>query len=210
MKKHGLKKLIAGLSAACVMGSALPALSFAAETTSSKVLGDSNGDGIVELADAILIMQALANPDKYGKGGSDPHAFTDQGWYNADVNGELGITTDDALTIQLYLLGMGKLTPRAGSEDPVAEATKIHLKNTAIEVEGENATVAGTKVTITHSGEFYIDGTLDDGQIEVNIPDEKADAETVKIFLSGANQLLSKDEANLFLDLSRRCQKTPP
>jgi len=187
MKKHGLKKLIAGLSAACVMGSALPAMSFAAETASSKVLGDSNGDGIVELADAILIMQALANPDKYGKGGSDPHAFTDQGWYNADVNGELGITTDDALTIQLYLLGMGKLTPRAGSEDPVAEATKIHLKNTAIEVEGENATVAGTKVTITHSGEFYIDGTLDDGQIEVNIPDEAADPETVKIFLNGAN-----------------------
>lgn len=187
MKKHGLKKLIAGLSAACVMGSALPAMSFAAETASSKVLGDSNGDGIVELADAILIMQALANPDKYGKGGSDPHAFTDQGWYNADVNGELGITTDDALTIQLYLLGMGKLTPRAGSEDPVAEATKIHLKNTAIEVEGENATVEGTKVTITHSGEFYIDGTLDDGQIEVNIPDEAADPETVKIFLNGAN-----------------------
>ena len=187
MKKHGLKKLIAGLSAACVMGSALPAMSFAAETTPSKILGDSNGDGIVELADAILIMQALANPDKFGKGGSDPHAFSEQGWYNADVNGELGITTDDALTIQLYLLGMGKLTPRAGSEDPVAEATKIHLKNTAIEVEGENATVEGTKVTITHSGEFYIDGTLDDGQIEVNIPDEAADPETVKIFLNGAN-----------------------
>ena len=187
MKKHGFKKLIAGLSAACVMGSALPMMSFAAEGEFSKILGDSNGDSVVELADAILIMQGLANPNKYGKNGTDPHCFTEQGWINADVNGELGITTDDALTIQLYLLGKGKLTPRSGSEDPIAEATKIHLKNTSIEVEGENATVEGTTVTITHSGEFYIDGTLDDGQINVNIPDEKADAETVKIFLNGAN-----------------------
>ena len=187
MKKHGFKKLIAGLSAACVMGSALPVMSFAAEGEISKMLGDSNGDSIVELADAILIMQALANPNKYGKNGSDPHCFTDQGWINADVNGELGITTDDALTIQLYLLGKGKLIPRAGSGDPIAEGTKIHLKNTAIEVEGDNATVEGTTVTITHSGEFYIDGTLDDGQIKVNIPDAKADAETVKIFLNGVN-----------------------
>ena len=49
MKKHGFKKLLAGLSAACVIGSALPAMSFAAETELSKTLGDSNGDGVVEL-----------------------------------------------------------------------------------------------------------------------------------------------------------------
>ena len=186
MKKHGFKKLLAGLSAACVIGSALPAMSFAAETELSKTLGDSNGDGVVELADAILIMQALANPNKYSQGGSDPLCFKEQGWLNADCDGELGVTGNDALTIQLYLLGKGKLTP-VGSVDPVTEATKIHLKNTSIEVEGENAVVEGTKVTITHSGEFYIDGTLDDGQIEVNIPDEAADPDTVKIFLNGAN-----------------------
>ena len=186
MKKHGFKKLLAGLSAACVLGSALPAMSFAAETEFSKILGDSNGDGVVELADAILIMQALANPNKYSQGGSDPLCFKEQGWINADCDGELGVTGNDALTIQLYLLGKGKLTP-IGSVDPIAEATKIHLKNTSIEVEGENAVVEGTKVTITHSGEFYIDGTLDDGQIEVNIPDETVDPDTVKIFLNGAN-----------------------
>ena len=88
MKKHGFKKLLAGLSAACVIGSALPAMSFAAETELSKTLGDSNGDGVVELADAILIMQALANPNKYSQGGSDPLCFKEQGWLNADCDGE--------------------------------------------------------------------------------------------------------------------------
>ena len=58
--------------------------------------GDSNQDGVVELADAIFIMQSLANPDKY--------KLTEEGRIAADVSGNDGITSDDALTIQLYLL----------------------------------------------------------------------------------------------------------
>lgn len=185
MRKSSVKKLLAGLSAACVMASALPFSGFAAEEAVSTKIGDSNCDGVVELADAILIMQALANPNKYGKGGTDAHAFTEQGWINADCDGEKGVTNNDAQAIQMYLLGKGELV--GGSSDPVSEATKIHLKNTSIEVEGDNATVEGTTVTITHSGEFYVDGTLDDGQINVNIADIAADAETVKIFLNGVN-----------------------
>ena len=185
MKNQSVKKLLAGLSALCVMGAALPTVSFAAETKVSKIVGDANGDGNVDLADAILIMQALANPNKYGIGGTDEHSFSEQGWANADCDGFKGVTNDDAVAIQMFLLNKGELKPSSG--DPVAEATKIHLKNTSIEVEGDNATVDGTTVTITHSGEFYVDGTLDDGQINVNIADSKTDAETVKIFLNGAN-----------------------
>ena len=105
MKKHGFKKLIAGLSAACVMGSALPVMSFAAEGEISKMLGDSNGDSIVELADAILIMQALANPNKYGLNGNDKGHLTAQGRENADCSGNYdGMTSNDALAIQNFLL----------------------------------------------------------------------------------------------------------
>ena len=44
----------------------------------SDVPGDTNCDGIVELSDAILIMQALANPNKYGIDGSDLNHLTNR------------------------------------------------------------------------------------------------------------------------------------
>ena len=67
--------------------------------------GDANCDGQVDMADAVLIMQSLANPNKYGIGGTDEKAITEQGKTNADVDTSTkGITSNDALRIQLYLL----------------------------------------------------------------------------------------------------------
>ena len=72
---------------------------------SPKKYGDSNCDGTVDLADAILIMQALANPDKYGENGSDKNHLTETGKELADVDrGTVGLTGDDAVRIQEYLL----------------------------------------------------------------------------------------------------------
>ena len=69
--------------------------------------GDSNCDGTVDLADAVLIMQALANPDKYGLNGSSALSITAKGLLNADVDStSKGITSNDALCIQKYLLGI--------------------------------------------------------------------------------------------------------
>ena len=73
--------------------------------------GDANCDTKIELADAILIMQALANPNKYGIDGSHEHCLTEMGRTNADVNGG-GMTSDDALDIQLHLLGKKTLAMR--------------------------------------------------------------------------------------------------
>ncbi len=59
--------------------------------------GDSNGNGIVDISDAILIMQSLANPSKF----SIPEAYKG----NADVyQPGTGVTNQDALSIQKYLL----------------------------------------------------------------------------------------------------------
>ena len=66
--------------------------------------GDTNCDSIVDLSDAVLIMQALANPNKYGVNGSDSRHITEQGTTNGDVEGGNGITSNDALAIQRYLL----------------------------------------------------------------------------------------------------------
>ena len=208
MKKSNVKKILAGISAACVIASALPAVSFAAETSKDVVFGDANCDGSVSMADAVLIMQSIANPTKYGIKGTDTSHITEKGMDNGDVsNRGDGITNKDALAIQKNLLGLTNLpesvmetagtttttatttstTTSTSASDPEAAITYIHLKGTSITVDGDNATVSGTTVTISHSGTYMIDGTLDDGQINVNIPDETADAETVKLFLNGVN-----------------------
>ena len=67
--------------------------------------GDVNCDWQVDLADAILIMQALANPNKYGIDGTAEHHLTEQGRINGDMDGD-GLTVDDAQAIQLKLLGL--------------------------------------------------------------------------------------------------------
>ena len=72
--------------------------------------GDANDDGTVDMSDVVLIMQSLANPNKYGINGTDKNHITDFGLKNADVsrgenNAPNGVTNDDALLIQKYLLG---------------------------------------------------------------------------------------------------------
>ncbi|MCR5599747.1 MAG: DUF5620 domain-containing protein [Ruminococcus sp.] len=69
--------------------------------------GDANCDNGVDLSDAVIIMQSLANPNKYGLNGTDLKHITLQGTVNGDVceNGN-GITSADASSIQRKLLGL--------------------------------------------------------------------------------------------------------
>ena len=68
------------------------------------ITGDANGDGDIDMSDVVLIMQALANPDKFGINGTDPTHITENGFKFGDTNGD-GLTLKDALRIQEYLLG---------------------------------------------------------------------------------------------------------
>lgn len=71
-----------------------------AAASSENIKGDANCDGKLDLADAILIMQVLANPNKY--------QLSEQGRANADMDGD-GLTVDDALAIQMKLLGLDRI-----------------------------------------------------------------------------------------------------
>ena len=76
------------------------------ESAPQVIAGDSNGDGAVDMSDAVLIMQSLANPDKY--------VIAAENMLNADVdNRGNGITSSDALAIQKYLLGLIKSLPES-------------------------------------------------------------------------------------------------
>ena len=67
--------------------------------------GDANCDGQVDMSDAVIIMQALANPNKYGISGTAEKHLTKQGEMNGDMNGD-GLTVGDAQAIQMKLLGL--------------------------------------------------------------------------------------------------------
>ncbi|WP_024859955.1 glycosyl hydrolase [Ruminococcus flavefaciens] len=77
--------------------------------------GDANCDGGVDMSDVVLIMQSLANPNKYGLSGTDKSHITAKGQLNGDVDADVkGITSNDALRIQEFLLGKIKeLAPSA-------------------------------------------------------------------------------------------------
>ncbi|MCR5109529.1 MAG: glycoside hydrolase family 9 protein [Ruminococcus sp.] len=67
--------------------------------------GDANCDNDVTLSDAVLIMQSIANPGKYGVKGTDTNKITEQGSANADCsNVGDGVTNKDALAIQKFML----------------------------------------------------------------------------------------------------------
>lgn len=71
------------------------------------ILGDANCDNELNMADAVLIMQSIANPDKFGENGTDKNHITEQGMENADCcNVGDGVTNADALAIQKYMLSL--------------------------------------------------------------------------------------------------------
>ena len=73
----------------------IPALKTNSVDLAKVVEGDANCNGTVDMSDAVLIMQTIANPSKY--------KLTAQGSFNADTDGD-GITSGDALAIQKKLL----------------------------------------------------------------------------------------------------------
>ena len=95
--------------------------------------GDANADGGVDMGDAVLIMQSLANPGKYKLSG--------QGVYNADVcEAGGGITSNDALAIQKYLLGIYTKLPESYSDN---------IKTVTAPVTTSATTARSTTVTTT-------------------------------------------------------------
>lgn len=86
-----------------------------------------------------------------------------------------------------FPLNMVHAADEDGEKEPEKILATISLEGTSAKAEGENVTIDGTKVTITASGAYLLSGTLEDGQIIVNIPDETADPGTVKLLFNGVD-----------------------
>ena len=115
-RTNKFKRALTGLMTCSMLWTSFASLSIKqaadAASTDVKLWGDSNCDQQVDFADIVLIMQCLANPDKYGVGKDG--GITEQGMANGDVsNSGDGITNMDALAIQKYKLGIIKSLPES-------------------------------------------------------------------------------------------------
>lgn len=128
-------------------------------------INDLNGDGKYDSSDIRLFSDYMS-----GKKISS----SDTSQFDFDENGSISISD--------YIIAKSALL-----EEPASETeTFIHLNGNTISSEGDNSpSISGNKVTITSSGTYYVDGKLSDGQIAVDIPDEKTDAGTVKLVFRG-------------------------
>lgn len=85
--------------------------------------GDANCNGTVEMSDAVLIMQSLANPSRY--------QLSLQGRNNSDVYKRSdGITVNDALSIQKYLLKLVDSLPINNNKNKTQTTTAPAAANT--------------------------------------------------------------------------------
>ena len=84
--------------------------------------------------------------------------------------------------------------------DPVLANVTLNGNSVSIDTLSDAAGISadGTKITVTASGAYWFSGTLTDGQIIVNIPDEVADPGTVKLFLNGVD-ITGVSEAPIYI-----------
>ncbi len=160
--------------------SAITALTFVAGAGSmvkAAIMGDANGDGLVGNEDIKTLGSFIV--------GSSDNVSAD-----ADMNNDGTVNVFDMISLR-----------RTVAENPVSDANYIHLNGSTISTEGSNMSLNSSSnvVTITASGTYYVDGTLDDGQILVNVADETVDTETVKIFLCGAS-ITGKSAPAIFVE----------
>ena len=97
-------KILTVICAAAISFAAVSIGAGAVNTETNYLRGDANGDRKVSVADSVAILQSIANRDKY--------KLSLVGKANGDVDGEDGITANDALTIQ-------KLDAKVITEFPV-------------------------------------------------------------------------------------------
>ena len=149
--------------AACIVSAAVMTAAGLQLSASAEAFGDVNRDDQLDPKDARQLAVWLTE----GSGSPDGNA--------ADINAD-GILNAADLTL------LKRMIPEA-EPDPVY----IHLKDSGITYEGGRISVSGKTAQISQSGVYYIDGSISGGQVLVNIPDEAADAGTVKLFLNGVS-----------------------
>ena len=115
MVRHRTSIIRAAIAAALTIAAALPTSALTgssphriAKDVTTTLCGDANCDGQVDFSDSIAILQHLGNKDKY--------QLSETGMANADVDGNAGVTANDARCIQMFVAG---LLPDLGGQSSI-------------------------------------------------------------------------------------------
>ncbi len=152
--------------AAAAMALAIGAQAMASSAASVTLPGDANADAAFGVADAVLLSKYLAAVD----------TLSEQGAANSDMNGDVALNAIDLTLMKRQLLTPS--VPVNPDGDNVVTAitygeSSVTLKNASGAVvdaaDAANVTVAdNTMVTITQPGEYDVDGTCANGQLNIN------------------------------------------
>lgn len=165
-----MKKAIKRAGTAAIVTAAM-ALTIGAQAMVSgaatvSLLGDANTDSAVTVADAVVLSKYLAMSD----------TLTEQGAANSDMNSDGAINAIDLTLMKRQIMNSGStVTP---TDDNWVTAityadSSVTLKNangaTVAAADAANVTVANnTFVTITQPGEYDVDGSCSQGQLNIN------------------------------------------
>lgn len=139
--------------------------------------GDVNLDEKLSVSDVVLLSRYVNEAEGV--------TLNKTALANADMDGDGEPTSADVTKILRIIARLEE--PEPIITVPEHDPAYIHLNGNSITYEGEYVSVSGNTATISASGEYYLDGNLNGGQIIVNVPDETADPETVKLFLNGVS-----------------------
>lgn len=147
---------------------------------------DYDMDGYVDVSDLIVFASCFTGSGVSYDTMLAVLALTadESGFIAADGDEDYDVDLADfSLFAGCYAGSSEQAQPLCGCTLDTAGATYITLLGSSATVEGSGAAADGSTVTITAPGTYSITGTLADGQIVVNSPDNG----TVKIILNGIN-----------------------
>ncbi len=137
------------------------------------VKGDVNNDGVLSALDITKYKQYMTGqftPDE-------------QGIKNCDMNDDKTVNIVDGILMINSFLTVENTPPDDGEQTQKT----ITLKGDSIVTEGSGTEVNGMVVTIVEPGEYVVTGTLDDGQIIVNVDKTAYPEGKVELSLQGVD-----------------------
>ena len=173
------KKFLSGITALTMLSSLCVPACAATVTT----LGDLNNDGSVNILDFTLMKKYIL----------DAAELDEQGLANADMNASGEINIFDAVLLARDIIKDGTATEPAESEE-----STITLLGDSIETSSSTVKIENSTATITVPGTYTITGTLNDGQIIVDVDKTLYPEGAVELSLEGTD-ISCSDNSPLYI-----------
>ncbi len=190
-----VKKFLSSVTALAML-SAFAVPVNAAEAT---LAGDLNNDSEVNIIDYVSMKQYLIGSA----------VLDEQGMANADINANGSINIFDAVSLAKQIVnGNTTVDPEepVEPETPVTEEeSTITLLGDSIETTSSTVVIDGTTATITVPGTYTITGTLNDGQIIVDVDKTTYAAGKVELSLEGVDITSSNNSPIYVASIDDEC-----